>query len=794
MKKVCFTALLCLSAYALQAQQTIRGKIVDKDTQVPLEGVNVLLLATDPPVGTITDEKGRFVFEELPLGTYYLRFQYLGFESKEVEDIQLRPSKEAYLAIELSEAITTVATVEVKAKQDNNAPLNELSTLSAQSFKMADLQRQPATFGDPARLALSFPGVSLGEDDILNEVIVRGNSPRAILWRLEGIEIPNPNHFSVRGSAGGGISMLSPNAMGTSDFFSGAFPGEFGNALSGVFDIRMRNGNSAKRETALQVGLLGVEAATEGPLGILVDDSYLLQYRYSTLGILKDLGVTPTDGTVPDFQDLSFKVYLPTSSFGTFSLFGLGGTFIEQETEGVSGAFSQFKDKGRMGIAGLSHLLFLSKQTYLKTIFASTYSSLIYQEKIGEVAADLPLRYDEDFTDRINRLSLLLNHKINARHLLRLGFISSYLNFNLKITEEERELVTQNGNISPIWTGQWQTLLQTKGQTSTQQVYGQWKFQINPQITLNTGLHYFRLQLAGQGSLEPRLGLKWQFNPREKLSIGAGLHSRMEALPTYFANKEIAEGEFGEPHQTLPLQTATHLVLGYENQLNAHLRLKMEVYHQQLDKLAVGQDQQSNFALLNENYFDVFFKPGILEGTGEGRNTGIDISLNREYHDQYYWLLNTSLYQSQYRLKNGEWYSTRFDSQFTITALGGKDFSWGTNKQHAIGLNIKLLLRGGNRYTPLDREASLAEQRPVFSTQPYTGQLPTYWRIDTGLSYRLFTSKMVHLFRLNIQNVTNQLNVFQRRAAFNPNLSDPIRIVDEYQLSTLPILSYRLEF
>ena len=434
MRKTILSLLACLavSIQLISQTQTVRGVIVDQDSQVPLIGATIQLIATNP-IGTTSDIDGKFELLEIPTGRQSFVVQYLGYETQKLEELVVTPSKEVVLNIKLKESVAQLNEVIVKASSNNHKALNEMSMISARSMTIEELNRQPANFYDPARMALGFSGVTSAGDDESNEIVVRGNSPAGILWRIEGIEVSNPNHFSEAGTAGGGISMLSTNAMGTSDFFAGAFPAEFGNALSGVFDIKLRNGNNNTTEAAVQLGLLGLNAAVEGPLKKGYDGSFLVNYRYSTLGIIENLGIVEQGSGAPNFQDLSFKVRLPTKKAGTFSLFGLGGDFISEDDYTDAGDSRRDIFSGKTGILGLSHLLNISNKTYLKTVVATNFAGRFYDEgRLGIISDDqIKKDYQEFFEDNSNRISVLLNHKFNSKHVLRVGGVFSHLGYDL---------------------------------------------------------------------------------------------------------------------------------------------------------------------------------------------------------------------------------------------------------------------------------------------------------------------------------------------------------------------------
>ena len=183
------------------------------------------------------------------------------------------------------ESLHKLDEVTIKASSNRTRPLNEFASISARSFSVEETRRYAASVADPARMVMNFPGVTNSGDD--NSIVVRGNSPKGVLWRLEGIEIPNPNHFSALGSSGGSISMLNANVLGNSDFYTGAFVPEIGNALSGAFDLNFRNGNTERYEHTVQVGVLGVELATEGPFKKGGKASYLVKLPLFNLCIAR---------------------------------------------------------------------------------------------------------------------------------------------------------------------------------------------------------------------------------------------------------------------------------------------------------------------------------------------------------------------------------------------------------------------------------------------------------------------------------------------------------------------------
>jgi len=242
-----FTCALSFLILSVQAQfsQQFRGTVTDQVLQQPLAGATV----TINPLGrsVITDISGVFRFNNIPVGTYRINVSFTGFKEGVAENITVNSGKETVINVSLETMIHTESAVIVKAGSKKNKPLNDMSAVSARAFTVEETQKYAAAVNDPLRMATGFAGV-FAADDGNNSVVIRGNSPTGLLWRMEGMDIPNPNHFSTPGNSGGGISILSSQLLSNSDFITAAFAAEYGNALSGVFDLKLRKGNNEKRE------------------------------------------------------------------------------------------------------------------------------------------------------------------------------------------------------------------------------------------------------------------------------------------------------------------------------------------------------------------------------------------------------------------------------------------------------------------------------------------------------------------------------------------------------------------
>jgi hypothetical protein len=765
--------LIPFSVLAQVPTQTIRGVVKDRDSKIPLEGVTIVLKNTDPLVGAVTDAEGNFVIPDVPIGKYDLRITYIGYESIDIPNIVVGSGKEVVLPIEISESIEMLEGVEVTA-----APRNPFALVSKIAFSMKEAKQYAGSFNDPSRIVTTTAGVvgGGGADDVENEIIIRGNSPRGLLWRLEGIEVPSPNHFTDQGASSGSISILSSNMLANSEFYTGAFPSEYGNALSGVFDIKLRKGNEDKTEYALRAGVIGLDASVEGPFKKGKDASYLLNYRYSTLTLLNDIGIELVDNALPVFQDIAFNVFIPSKKLGDFSIFGIGGLSKETEfTEGTlsNGETGKIVDESfssDLGVIGLKHNYIINKKTFIENIFSFSANQITFNRAVPNNEGQFVEINNEDFVDKTARFSTMLNHKFNARHLLRTGVIYSRLGYDLL---SQSFNINENGLVDDV---------NESGSTSTLQGYVAWKYRVSKKIVLNTGLHFMHFFLNNNNSIEPRLGAKWLIDDKQSLSMGIGLHSRREDLATYLSSVNLGNGLVGSNRQ-LGFSKAMHYVVGYQRVLSESLQLKVEAYYQDLFNIPVVDN--TFFSILNTKKGFTSFDL-INKGTGE--NYGIEITLAKRLDKNYYFNTNLSLFESKYVGGNGLKRNTLYNGNFIANILGGREFILSTNK--TLNLNMRGVYAGGQRFIPIDLEQSIEQGRTIFSLDNiYEDRLENYFRADFQASYTVNLPKKTLELRLEIQNITNTENV--REIIYSP-ITESIEEVRRGQL--IPVFSVQVKF
>ncbi len=774
-------AILLLFTYDLYGQeftQVIRGKVVDTETQFPLPFASIAVITLDPTIGVTSDEEGNFRLEKVPVGRHDLQVSYLGYEAKVVPELLVTSGKEIVLNIGLKQSVTKLDEVSVKAYAKKDKPLNSMATVSARTFSVEEATRYAGGFDDPARLAASFAGVSTGHLDD-NGITIRGNAPKGLLWRLEGVEIPNPNHFAgLTSFGGGGVSALSSLLLANSDFFTGAFPAEYGNALSGVFDIKLRNGNNENYEHAVQLGVLGLDISSEGPFSKKSNASYLFNYRYSTFGLIKP--ILPEDTNVPIYQDLCFKINVPTENAGIFSLWALAADDkIEFDAEADTAKWKYIEDqetgksKLRMGAAGLNHRYIFGPKTYLNSSFVYAGDQIDYDLGVLDFEMNnYPTEHIQNTNYRFT-LASTLTHKFGAKHTNRTGIIVNNLNYNTLL------------KFAPEYGDDLITTADERGSSDFFEVFSQSKLNLTHRFIVNLGLHTQYFDLSKEFTLEPRLGLTYNLTNIQSLSFAYGLHSRLEPQGLYFAN--VSEGNtLTQANKDLNITKAHHFVLAYDISLSRYLRLKIEPFAQFLYDVPVIPD--SNYSTINieaEWYFTDKF-----ENTGTATNFGIDVTLERFLNKGYYYLFTASLFESKYVGGDERERMSRYNSNYVFNLLFGKEWILGASKNKILGVNLRLNIMGGQRITPVDEELSHQYGYIIYdNSRAFEDQKPPVYYLNASITWRSNKKNHSGIWTLQVLNMLGVEDFYGYDYNYRTNT-----IEEDAVIVIVPSISYKIEF
>ncbi len=797
MRRLLLSFSFIIAAVSLFGQtQVIKGSIIDQQSEMPLIGAAVELVGSETVIGTVTDIDGYFRLEGVPIGRQVIQITYLGYEPLTMPNIVVTAGKEVILQLAMEEAIAELDAVVVTAAVSKDKTQNELATISARTFSVEEVNRYSGGSSDVARLASNFAGVSTA-DDSRNDIVIRGNSPTGVLWRLEGIPIPNPNHFSTLGTTGGPVSALNPNLLKNSDFLTSAFPAEYGNALAGVFDLGLRTGNRDRHEFMLQLGAFsGLEGMAEGPL--LNGGSYAVAGRYSFVGLAAELGIPVGTNATPNYQDLTFKLDFGNTKAGKFVLFGIGGQsdidFLSDEIDENDLFAAPDEDafaESNFGVLGIRHNLILNNTTYLRTVIAGTTSGNTFQQSryfLQGTDEEFTVPYaDVDNTENRYSISSYVNKKFNARWTARAGVLAEIYDFDLNAQDAEEGPDTDGDGIRELI-----TVYQFQDQATILQPFIQTQYRITEDWTLNAGLHAQYLDINSSTAIEPRLAVNWDFAPKQTLSLGYGIHSQSQSIPILLATAPNGDGTFSRPNEELDFTRSQHFVLGYDFKFAPDWRLKAEAYYQDVSNVPVDPFP-SSFSVLNTGADFVFprNKFGLVnEGTGE--NYGIELTLEKFFSKNYYALVTTSIYDSRYTGSDGVQRSTAFNNSYVLNVLAGKEWAFGKDKRHAFTVDTKVTTAGGRRFTPTDLVASQEQGFQVdIDELAFSERLDSYFRWDLkfGVTINSSKRKLSQRFFLDFQNLTNQENVFVRR--YNRQTNEVNEVL---QRGFFPDFLYRVQF
>jgi len=771
--------------------QTIKGRVIDKQTQTTLPGASVIIIAEGKQFGTVTDEDGYFKLNGIGIGRISLNVDYLGYFPAIINNLYLSSGKELVVDIEMEEQVIKTQEVVIVAKKDKTVLNNEMVSLSGRTFTVEESQRYAGARNDVGRMAANYAGVSTANDAV-NDIIIRGNSPNGLLWRLEGIEIPNPNHYGNMGSTGGPVSMLNNNVLSNSDFITSAFPAEYGNALSGAFDLKMRNGNYEKHEFLGQIGFNGFEFGAEGPFSRNSKASYLINARYSTLELMSKMGVDFGTGTaIPKYSDMTFKVHIPTKSMGTIDIFGLGGInsidFVNSKKDSTDLRESLYSEKNYdvyvkndMAVVGLNHTFLFNESTYSRLTIS--FSRISNHSIVDSVAKDK------------STINLLRQHFKNYDYIANY-FVSKKLDSrnNFKIgVEVDQKRFSFIDSIYLYDEGRFRNQFDEQNQTILLRAYGQWQFKPVNAVVINAGIHYQELTLNNHFAIEPRFGVKWFFMPKQSISFGFGLHSKTAPTYIYFQKVETSPNVYIQPNKNLDFIKAQHFVIGYDWNISPTLRVKLETYYQKIYQ-GIVENKSSSYSMLNASSF-TWYVPDSLVNGGDGRNYGLELTVEKFLDKGFYFLFTSSLFDSKYRGSDKVLRSTAFDSKYVFNLLGGKEFEIFRKTEAKyrkwITVDGKVTLAGGQRYTPIDVEQSIIKRSTVYHDElAYSQQFKDYFRADIRLAFKLEGKRTSQEWAFDIQNLSNTKNPLYQDYDVE---AGEVKTIN--QLGLFPMVQYRITF
>ena len=767
-----------MRAQTTTADQTIRGQVCDVASGEPMIGVTITV-ENGTTMATVSDIDGNFVIQHVPVGRHSVRATYIGYEPVLLKEQLVTSGKELVLNLKMTESLTNLQEVVIKPRVNKQQPLNEMAQVGARMFSVEEATRYAGGMADPARTASMFAGVATG--GATNGISIHGNSPQMLQWRIEGIEVNNPNHFADITEAGGGVfTSLNGTVLANSDFMTGAMPAEYGNALSGAFDMKMRVGNNTKHEHAIQVGTLGVDFASEGPLTKNSKASYLINYRYSFLEIAKKLHAINMEKETLDYQDLSFKVNVPTTHAGTFAVWftGLFDRF-ENDVPDVADRKTLWDSNDswstqKSWAGGLTH-------TYRFRSGGTLTSNIAYTgayQKLGINDYNEQMQQMPDMLGRSLSWNVIIStqhkHKFSSRYTMQNGFEHRHMDF-----------CTWMDYIKVVG-GPLYRVFESNGSTGLTRLYTNHKIALSQRLSTVAGINVMWFNLNNQVLVEPRISFQYKTSASSTLSIAYAMNSRKEAIDTYFVLNTNSQ----EPNvnKDLGLTRSHHISASFAQRLGENAMLKIEPYWQWLFDVPV--EQGTTYSVINHN---LFYQDRALVNKGAGRNYGIDLTLERYLKEGLYGMFTATLFKSEYRDAQGEWHHTRHDRGYITNILGGKEWMVGKSRKNVFGINGRLTLMGGDRYTPMVAGTTYEEvaQRPDRTipqdgANPFSAQMNMNVGYAFSVKYTINKHHSAHHFILEYL----QMRSFQGQT-FDIHTHE---LVDQFTSLTFPNIAYRLEF
>lgn len=755
--------------------QTIRGQVCDVASGEPMIGVTISV-ENGSTMATVSDADGNFIINNVPVGRHSVRATYIGYEPVLLKEQLVSSGKELVVMLRMRERISELGEVVIKPRVNKQLPLNEMAQVGARMFSVEEATRYAGGMADPARTASMFAGVSSG--GATNGISIHGNSPQMLQWRVEGVEVPNPNHFAEITEAGGGVfTSLNGTVLANSDFLTGAMPAEFGNALSGAFDMKMRVGNNTKHEHAIQIGTLGVDLASEGPLAKGSKASYLVNYRYSFLEIAKKLHAINMEDETLDYQDLSFKLNMPTQKAGTFAVWftGLIDNF-ENKVPDVSDwetlwDMNDSWSRQRSCALGVNHTFRFKTGGTLRSSVAFTG---LYR-KLSVNDYDRQMNKMPDMAGRNSEWNVIIStqhqHKFSSRYTMQNGFEHQHLDFHTWLDH-----IKEIG--SPLY-----RVYESEGNTGLTRLYTNHKVALSSRLSTVAGINLMWFNLNNQWLIEPRISVQYKASPSSTISLAYALNSRRETTDTYFVTMANQH-----PNKELGLTRSHHISASFAQRLGDNAMLKIEPYWQWLFDVPV--EQGTTYSILNHQ---LFYQDRTLTNDGAGRNYGIDLTLERYLKDGRYGMITATLFKSKYRDAQGQWHHSRHDRGWITNILGGKEWMVGKSRKNVFGVNGRITLMGGDRYTPIAPGTTYEDvaKRPDKSVpqdgaQPFSKQM----HMNMGCAFSVkYTINKKHSSRHFILEYL-QIRSFQGQT-FDINTHE---LVNKYTSLTFPNIAYRIEF
>lgn len=758
--------LFCCQQILAQQNQQVIGRVEDEATHSGLMGASIFLVRDTISIGTTSNEAGVFVFSNISPGRYEVKVSFTGFEAVQ-QELLVISARRAEVVVALREFQNTLDEVVIVTNRIQTYESGEHSITNEKALRI------PANFFDPVRVITSYPGVMTANDQN-NTIVIRGNSPAGLLWRVNGLDVVNPNHLANAGTFsdkpaayGGGVNIISSQLMERTDFYTGSQPVQYGNALSGVIDMKLRSGDTTDYKYTAQASLIGMDLAAEGPIGKKQNASFAANYRYSTVGLLSLMGVKFGDEDI-QFQDLTFSMNSTLAKGRSLSWFGFAGASKNSFEHKDSVEWEFEKDQYDIEYQSTNFGTGLVFNQSLRNINFSAGASVSASKQTRNqfaspvIAEGFP---DIIYSDRFDMEKLLvsafgrMNVKVNNNLIetgVQLNYISDdilMLNQTGSSPEEFRHGVVDGLLFQP---------------------YANWKIFFSDRFNAQLGMRYVYFTYNETSSVEPRLSAEFLPTPNSSFKISYNLVSQTQSIATYVNDNE-----------SLELTKAHHLDLTYAFVSERGFRFSLTAYDQVLFDVPV-EGFASSYSLLNA--IEVYPYSGLVS-KGVGQNYGLEALVEKSFFDKSYFIAGASYYNSQYKGSDDIERSTRFDGSYSANVTYGREWTKSKKQsQRSFGISTRMLYLGGLKESPII-PTQLAPGTIYDQSRAFENKLKDYFRLDLRLNWRKNKKNYTRIIAIDIQNVFNVQN-----EAYHYYDHVKKKVTTQYQLGLIPVLVYRIDF
>jgi hypothetical protein len=777
-----------------QSLQEIHGVVSEAETKNPIQDATVILVVDTTYYGVVTDAAGRFIFHYVPIGRHQLIFKHVSFKVSYINPV---------VTAARSQFIEVVMELFVKELED----VEVIDQFSFSYDVVIDPVELSHHAGRPEAIRKLPTGPGTAEnDDSRNDLVVRGNSPQSNNWRIEGVNIPNPNHFNIPGTTGGPVSFISDKVLTVSNFYSGPFGAEFGNSTSAAYDLHLRSGDTTNYYSSVQFGLYGGEITAEGPLSKKSKSSALVHLRRSVLDVLDALQLDIGTNSIPKYTDGFFKLNFPLRKASNFWLFGIAASSridIKIDTAKEQNNIYGEKDRDQLlrcftNVLGIGFEKPINKRGHFHTALAfssertSSNHYLVYfpedikvlMEQTGDGDTHV-FHYDFRNNKLAGFTSVAL--RVNKKNLFKAG--ASYDVSFYDYVDEIRNVTVPIEDTDAY--GKWRRRLDGDETAVLLQPFFDYTWR-EEDWEITGGIHGQYYSPTKSTSVEPRLAVYYYFPKFSRLKFAYGHHSATQQPYAYFYGP--TNDENGNPileNKNLDFTRSIHTSLGYELKTDKLWTVRLEAYYQRLYNVPVERDKPSSYSLLNAgaDFARLYAPPLVNEGAG--KNYGVELTVDRSFNKGYLLLLTGTLFNSTYRGSDYVWRSTDFNSRYILNLLATKEWTFGDSHMFSIGM--KFTTKGGRWYGPIDTLSTGYMREVVYdSATRNSKQFAPYRRFDIRVVYRRSGNRVNHEFSLDLINAFNFQNVL-KNSYFPHSKGVKYTIEKEYQLGILPFFYYRMD-